>query len=51
MNYLRLMAGAFVGTGALILIYKGHIIEGALLLSNMLSFFVGEKNGARKSTN
>lgn len=43
----RIVAGVFVGAGALLLIYKGEIALGASLLSGMLGFFVGEKNGER----
>jgi len=49
MNYNRLVAGIFAGTGALMLIYMSHITEGAILLSTMMGFFVGEKNGERKA--
>jgi len=49
MNYSRSIAGVFVGAGALLLIYKGHVTEGCLLLGTMLGFFVGEKNGQRTS--
>lgn len=48
MNVLRFVAGCFTGGGALLLIYKGYITEGAMLLSTMLAFFVGEANGKRK---
>lgn len=50
MNHLRLMAGAFVGTGALIFILKGEYAVAAGLLGTMLGFFVGELNGQRAST-
>ena len=46
-NYNRLMAGAFVGAGALILIWKGNVTEGCTLLGGMLGFFVGEANGKK----
>ena len=46
----RIIAGVFCGVGALILIYQGHITEGALILGTMLGFFVGEKNGQRKAS-
>jgi len=48
MNYLRIIAGAFAGSGAILLIYKGYISEGGILLASMMAFFVGEKNGERK---
>ena len=50
MGYERLIAGVFVGAGALILIWKGEIATGASLLSVMVGFFIGEKNGARTSS-
>lgn len=49
-NRPRTIAGVFVGAGALLLIYKGHITEGCLLLGTMLGFFVGEKNGKRQGS-
>lgn len=49
MNNLKLMAGAFAGAGALILIYQGNITEGSIILASMVGFFVGEKNGQRSS--
>lgn len=48
-NYPRLLAGAFAGAGALILIYQGHTTEGGIILSTMVGFFVGEKNGSKAS--
>ena len=50
MKYLRLMAGFFAGAGALILIYKGYIAEGGIILGTMLGFFVGEANGRKEAT-
>lgn len=47
MDTLRLMAGTFVGAGALLLIYKGEVTAGVALLGTMLGFFVGEKNGVK----
>lgn len=47
MNYNRMIAGCFAGGGALLLIYKGYISEGAIILSAMMAFFVGEANGKR----
>ncbi len=46
-NYPRLLAGAFAGIGALIFIWQGHTTEGAIILSTMVGFFVGEKNGQK----
>jgi len=48
--YERLVAGCFVGVGALMFIWKGEYTIGAGLLGTMLGFFVGEKNGERKAT-
>lgn len=50
MNVQRVVAGVFVGAGALMLIYKDQIAVGASLLSGMLAFFIGESNGERKAT-
>jgi hypothetical protein len=47
MNYNRMIAGIFVGAGALLLIAKGNIAEGCTLLGSMVGFFVGEANGKR----
>lgn len=49
MNTERVIAGIFVGAGALVLIYKGEITAGVGLLGTMVGFFVGEKNGARNA--
>ena len=43
----RHIAGFFAGAGALLLIYKGNIIEGMTILVMLVSFFVGEQNGKR----
>lgn len=43
------MAGGFAGAGALILIWKGYITEGCMILSSMVAFFVGDINGQRKA--
>ena len=45
------MAGGFAGAGALILIWKGYITEGCMILSSMVAFFVGDINGQRKAAN
>lgn len=45
-----MIAGVFVGSGALILLWKGEYVAAAGLLGTMLGFFVGEKNGERKTT-
>lgn len=49
MNYTRVVAGVFAGTGALLLIWRGYVTEGCLILSTMLGFFVGEHNGEKKA--
>lgn len=49
MNHARLMAGGFAGVGALILIVQGHYEPAIAILSGMLGFFVGEKNGENKA--
>jgi len=49
MNHQREIAGIFAGAGALLLIYQGEVALGASLLSAMMAFFVGEKNGKRKA--
>lgn len=51
MNVERVVAGVFVGAGALLLIYEGYIEVGTTLLGAMLGFFVGEANGARNERN
>lgn len=48
-HVLRPMAGAFAGTGGLLLIYLGEVAAGVALLSGMLAFFVGEANGRKNS--
>lgn len=55
---LRVIAGIFAGTGGLMSIALGVLCPGEysqmlvagglLLLSNMLTFFVGENNGEKK---
>ena len=45
----RLMAGAFAGSGALLLIYIGEIPAGVGLLASMVGFFVGDANGRKNS--
>jgi len=51
---LRLVAGIFAGCGGLLAMYLGVqegrqelITGGLLLLSNMMTFFVGEYNGQK----
>lgn len=51
MNHpLRIMAGAFAGTGALMFIYLGQYALAVGILMGMLGFFVGEANGKATST-
>jgi hypothetical protein len=45
MGYERIVAGVFVGAGALLLIWQNQVAVGAGLLGTMVGFFVGEKNG------
>lgn len=56
MDSLRAIAGIFAGGGGILSIYLGVqegrqelITGGLLLISNMMAFFVGEKNGARNT--
>lgn len=50
MNYLRMIAGCFVGVGALYLIHKGELVAGAGLLGSLCGFFVGDFNGKREAS-
>ena len=49
MNGERIVAGIFVGAGALLLIWQGQYTPAVALLGAMVGFFVGEKNGQRKA--
>ena len=56
MNYNRLIAGIFAGSGALLCIWQGlekgepYLVGiGTTILSGMMSFFVGENNGIKKA--
>ena len=49
MNVERVVAGIFVGVGALLFIYRGETAIAAGLLGSMVGFFVGEKNGAKNA--
>lgn len=56
MKLLRAMAGFFVGVGGLMCIWfgveegNGYIFgAGTTLLGSMLTFFIGEKNGANNA--
>ncbi len=44
---LRLLAGAFAGTGGLVLLFIGETAAGVAILASMLGFFVGDANGRR----
>ena len=46
-DLIRVVAGAFAGAGALLLIYEGYVTEGAMILTSMVAFFVGEQNGKK----
>jgi len=50
MNYLRIIAGVFVGVGSLYLLHLGYVVAGAGLLGTMCGFFVGDYNGQRTAT-
>ena len=56
MGYERIIAGVFAGAGSLMSIYLGvtnslpELVTGGLvILSSMVAFFIGEKNGAKKA--
>lgn len=49
MDYVRVLAGGFAGVGALILLIRGETAAGVAILSTMVGFFVGEKNGAKNA--
>ena len=49
MNVERVVAGVFVGAGALLLILNEHVTEACILLGTMVGFFVGEVNGKRQN--
>jgi len=49
MSVERIIAGIFAGAGALMLIHQGEITAGVSILSAMVGFFVGERNGIRKA--
>jgi len=49
LNFEKLIAGAFAGAGALLLIYQGYVTEGAMILSSMVAFFIGDLNGQKKA--
>lgn len=50
MDTLRVISGVFVGSGALILLWKGENVAAVGLLGTMLGFFVGEKNGQKTAS-
>lgn len=45
----RKIAGIFAGVGALYLIFVGEVALGSVILSSLVSFFVGERNGERRT--
>lgn len=49
MTYEREIAGIFVGIGSLVLIWQEQYTAAVGLLATMVGFFVGEKNGQRKT--
>ena len=49
MDIPRCIAGIFAGAGGLLLIYLEHYEAGICILSSMMAFFVGEKNGQRQT--
>ena len=49
MNYSKLVAGAFAGSGALLLIYMGETGAGIAILASMTGFFVGDQNGQKET--
>lgn len=49
MDIPRCIAGVMAGAASLLLIYQGHVSEGAIIATAMLAFFVGEKNGQKAS--
>ncbi len=50
MTYEREIAGVFAGAGALFLIWQEQYVAAVAILSSMVGFFVGERNGARKAS-
>lgn len=50
MNNERIVAGIIAGAGALVLLYQGHHEPAVAILSSMLAFFIGEKNGQKKAS-
>lgn len=49
MNYTREIAGFFTGVCAVCLIIKGEYALAVAIVGPMVGFFVGERNGERKS--
>lgn len=45
----RKIAGFFAGVGALVFIGVGEHALAAVILATLVSFFVGEKNGLRRT--
>lgn len=46
-NYQREIAGVFVGAGGLLALYMGEAILATALLTGLLAFLAGEKNGQK----
>jgi membrane protein DedA with SNARE-associated domain len=49
--FLRIIAGIFVGSGALMLLNAGEYVAAGTILGTMLGFFVGERNGMNRAKN
>ena len=49
LDYARIVGGVFAGAGAIVLIWRGYVEYGVIILSTMLGFFVGEQNGKRQT--
>jgi hypothetical protein len=49
LNVEKTIAGVSVAVGAIFLIYQGEIQLGAVLLSGMMGFFVGDTNGEKRA--
>jgi len=49
-DFARIVAGFMAGAGAIALIMAGDTTEGALILTSLIAFYAGEKNGTRKGS-
>ncbi len=50
MNIEKMIAGVTVGVGSIALIITGNVDIGAVLLSGMMGFFIGDQNGNKEAT-